>query len=233
MDSSRTLLVTKVCSTILKKYDGRFKDIFQEVYESTYKTEFEKLGVYYEHRLIDDMVAQAIKSSGGFVWACKNYDGDVMVCPLLFFFFWKTPLIKIQSDILAQGFGSLGMMTSELITPDGKTMESEAAHGTVTRHYRQYQAGHETSTNPVASIFAWTRGLAFRAKLDETPALEAFAKDLEAACVEVIDKDGIMTKDLALAMKGKDMTRDDWVTTDVYMKKVNERLVEKLKARSA
>lgn len=125
------------------------------------------------------------------------------------------------------------MMTSELITPDGKTMESEAAHGTVTRHYRQYQAGHETSTNPVASIFAWTRGLAFRAKLDETPKLEAFAKDLEAACVEVIDKDGIMTKDLALAMKGKDMTRDDWVTTDVYMKKVNERLVEKLKARSA
>ncbi|AFR93420.2 isocitrate dehydrogenase, NADP-dependent [Cryptococcus neoformans var. grubii H99] len=213
--SKKMPLFMSTKNTILKKYDGRFKDIFQEVYESTYKTEFEKLGVYYEHRLIDDMVAQAIKSSGGFVWACKNYDGDVM------------------SDILAQGFGSLGMMTSELITPDGKTMESEAAHGTVTRHYRQYQAGHETSTNPVASIFAWTRGLAFRAKLDETPALEAFAKDLEAACVEVIDKDGIMTKDLALAMKGKDMTRDDWVTTDVYMKKVNERLVEKLKARSA
>ena len=168
----------------------------------TYKKEFESLGIYYEHRLIDDMVAQAIKSSGGFVWACKNYDGDVM------------------SDILAQGFGSLGMMTSELITPDGKTMESEAAHGTVTRHYRQYQAGQETSTNPVASIFAWTRGLAFRAKLDDTPELADFAKDLEAACVETIDVDGIMTKDLALAMKGKDMGRGDWVTTDEYMKRV-------------
>ena len=151
----------------------------------------------------DDMVAQAIKSSGGFVWACKNYDGDV------------------QSDIIAQGYGSLGMMTSELITPDGKTMEAEAAHGTVTRHYRQYQAGQETSTNPVASIFAWTRGLAFRAKLDDTPALATFAKALEEACVEVIDKDSIMTKDLALAMKGKNMQRDDWVTTDVYMKAVN------------
>ncbi|WVN86699.1 isocitrate dehydrogenase, NADP-dependent [Cryptococcus depauperatus CBS 7841] len=200
-------------NTILKKYDGRFKDIFQQVYDSTYKSEFEKLGIYYEHRLIDDMVAQAVKSSGGFVWACKNYDGDVM------------------SDILAQGFGSLGMMTSELITPDGKTMESEAAHGTVTRHYRQYQAGQETSTNPVASIFAWTRGLAFRGKLDGTPELEAFANDLEAACVETIDVDGIMTKDLALTMKGKDMIRQDWVTTDVYMKKVNDKLVEKLKAR--
>jgi isocitrate dehydrogenase len=193
----------------------------------------------------DDMVAQAIKSSGGFVWACKNYDGDVM------------------SDILAQGFGSLGMMTSELITPDGKTMESEAAHGTVcllssfcplpfpqphpdiygmfpsartrtlqaslrlaadqqvTRHYRQYQKGQETSTNPVASIFAWTRGLAFRAKLDDTPELAQFAKSLEEACVEVIDIDGVMTKDLALAMKGKDMGRGDWVTTDEYMKKVH------------
>jgi isocitrate dehydrogenase len=191
------------------------------------------------------MVAQAIKSSGGFVWACKNYDGDVM------------------SDILAQGFGSLGMMTSELITPDGKTMESEAAHGTVcllssfyrlpfpqthpdiygiypsappltlqpslglaadqqvTRHYRQYQKGQETSTNPVASIFAWTRGLAFRAKLDDTPELAQFAKSLEEACVEVIDIDGVMTKDLALAMKGKDMGRGDWVTTDEYMKKVH------------
>nr|XP_031862647.1 isocitrate dehydrogenase, NADP-dependent [Kwoniella shandongensis]KAA5529719.1 isocitrate dehydrogenase, NADP-dependent [Kwoniella shandongensis] len=213
--SKKMPLFMSTKNTILKKYDGRFKDIFQEVYESTYKQEFEKLGVYYEHRLIDDMVAQAIKSSGGFVWACKNYDGDVM------------------SDILAQGFGSLGMMTSELITPDGKTMESEAAHGTVTRHYRQYQQGHETSTNPVASIFAWTRGLAFRAKLDDTPALARFATALEEACVEVIDKDGVMTKDLALAMKGKDMTRDDWVTTDVYMQKVNDRLVEKLKASSS
>lgn len=197
-------------NTILKKYDGRFKDVFQEVYDSTYKKQFEDAGIYYEHRLIDDMVAQAIKSDGGFVWACKNYDGDVM------------------SDILAQGFGSLGMMTSELITPDGKTMESEAAHGTVTRHYRQYQQGQETSTNPVASIFAWTRGLAFRAKLDDTPELANFAQKLEEACVELIDKDGIMTKDLALAMKGKAMGRGDWVTTDVYMQKVNEKLLQKL-----
>ncbi|WVQ71693.1 isocitrate dehydrogenase, NADP-dependent [Cryptococcus sp. DSM 104548] len=213
--SKKMPLFMSTKNTILKKYDGRFKDIFQEVYESSYASEFEKLGIYYEHRLIDDMVAQAVKSSGGFVWACKNYDGDVM------------------SDILAQGFGSLGMMTSELITPDGKTMEAEAAHGTVTRHYRQYQAGQETSTNPVASIFAWTRGLAFRAKLDDTPELAVFAKALEESCVEVIDKDSIMTKDLALAMKGKDMTRDDWVTTDVYMAKVNEKLIEKLKASKA
>ncbi|RSH82616.1 Isocitrate dehydrogenase [NADP], mitochondrial precursor (Oxalosuccinate decarboxylase) [Apiotrichum porosum] len=202
-------------NTILKKYDGRFKDIFAEVYESTYKADFEKLNIWYEHRLIDDMVAQAIKSDGGFVWACKNYDGDVM------------------SDILAQGFGSLGMMTSELITPDGKVMESEAAHGTVTRHYRQWQKGEETSTNPVASIFAWTRGLSFRAKLDGTPELAAFAADLEAACVETIDQDNIMTKDLALAMKGKAMKREDWVTTSVYMDKVNEKLVQKLLARKA
>ncbi|ORX33422.1 isocitrate dehydrogenase [Kockovaella imperatae] len=201
-------------NTILKKYDGRFKDIFQEIYDTKYAKEFEKKGIYYEHRLIDDMVAQALKSSGGFVWACKNYDGDV------------------QSDILAQGFGSLGMMTSELITPDGKTMESEAAHGTVTRHYRQYQQGQETSTNPVASIFAWTRGLAFRAKLDNTPELADFAKYLEEACVECIDKDGVMTKDLALAMKGKNMKREDWVTTDVYMKAVNDKLAEKMKANA-
>ncbi|GFZ45720.1 Isocitrate dehydrogenase [NADP] [Saitozyma sp. JCM 24511] len=212
--SKKMPLFMSTKNTILKKYDGRFKDIFEEVYESTYKKQFEVLGIYYEHRLIDDMVAQALKSSGGFVWACKNYDGDVM------------------SDILAQGFGSLGMMTSELITPDGKTMESEAAHGTVTRHYRQYQKGQETSTNPVASIFAWTRGLAFRAKLDDTPELAKFAADLEAACVETIDQDGIMTKDLALAMKGKDMARGDWVTTDEYMKRVNEKLVQKLKARA-
>ncbi|KAL1413453.1 Isocitrate dehydrogenase [NADP], mitochondrial precursor (Oxalosuccinate decarboxylase) [Vanrija albida] len=201
-------------NTILKKYDGRFKDIFEEVYQSTYKKDFDALGIYYEHRLIDDMVAQAVKSDGGFVWACKNYDGDVM------------------SDVLAQGFGSLGMMTSELITPDGKTMESEAAHGTVTRHYRQWQKGQETSTNPVASIFAWTRGLSFRAKLDNTPELGKFAQDLEDACVEAIDKDGIMTKDLALAVKGKAMTREDWVTTDVYMQHVNDKLVAKLRARS-
>ncbi|EJU04561.1 isocitrate dehydrogenase [Dacryopinax primogenitus] len=197
-------------NTILKKYDGRFKDIFEEIYEREYKPAFEKLGIYYEHRLIDDMVAQAVKSSGGFVWACKNYDGDV------------------QSDILAQGFGSLGMMTSELITPDGKTMESEAAHGTVTRHYREHQKGHETSTNPVASIFAWTRGLAHRGKLDDTPALIKFAQELETACVDAIDKDGIMTKDLALAIHGKNMKREDWVTTTVYMDHVRDKLKAKL-----
>ncbi|KAJ9107336.1 hypothetical protein QFC21_000786 [Naganishia friedmannii] len=197
-------------NTILKKYDGRFKDIFQEVFEAEYKPQFDKLGIWYEHRLIDDMVAQAIKSSGGFVWACKNYDGDV------------------QSDILAQGFGSLGMMTSELITPDGMTMESEAAHGTVTRHYREYQKGNETSTNPVASVFAWTRGLAHRAKLDDTPEVARFAKALEEACVETIDVDGVMTKDLALAQYGAKMTREHWVTTDVYMKTVEAKLKEKL-----
>jgi len=197
-------------NTILKRYDGRFKDIFQEIYESDYQAEFKKLNIWYEHRLIDDMVAQAIKSSGGFVWACKNYDGDV------------------QSDILAQGFGSLGMMTSELITPDGSTMEAEAAHGTVTRHYREWQKGNETSTNPVASIFAWTRGLAFRAKLDGTPELATFAQKLEEACVEAIDVDGVMTKDLALSMYGAKMTREHWVTTDVYMKAVEKKLKEKL-----
>ncbi|KAI8996650.1 isocitrate dehydrogenase [Trametes punicea] len=202
-------------NTILKKYDGRFKDIFQEIYESNYKSAFEAAGIYYEHRLIDDMVAQAIKSSGGFVWACKNYDGDV------------------QSDILAQGFGSLGMMTSELITPDGQVIESEAAHGTVTRHYREWQKGRETSTNPVASIFAWTRGLLHRAKLDGNDELRAFCQDLEGACVEVIDHDGIMTKDLALAIHGKEMKREHWVVTDVYMDKVHEKLKQKLNARKA
>ncbi|KAG9103607.1 Isocitrate dehydrogenase [NADP], mitochondrial precursor (Oxalosuccinate decarboxylase) [Ceratobasidium sp. 370] len=159
---------------------------------------------------IDDMVAQAIKSSGGFVWACKNYDGDV------------------QSDILAQGFGSLGMMTSELITPDGGTIEAEAAHGTVTRHWREHQKGKETSTNPVASIFAWTRGLAFRAKLDGNGELKLFTQKLEDSCVEVIDKDGIMTKDLALAIHGKQMTREHWVTTTEYMDAVNAKLKTKL-----
>ncbi|TFK89406.1 isocitrate dehydrogenase [Polyporus arcularius HHB13444] len=201
-------------NTILKKYDGRFKDIFQEIYAAEYKGAFESAGIYYEHRLIDDMVAQAIKSSGGFVWACKNYDGDV------------------QSDILAQGFGSLGMMTSELITPAGDVIESEAAHGTVTRHYREWQKGRETSTNPVASIFAWTRGLLHRAKLDGNAQLKAFCEQLEAACVEVIDKDGIMTKDLALAIHGKDMKRDHWVVTDVYMDKVNEKLKQKLSSKA-
>jgi len=197
-------------NTILKKYDGRFKDIFQSVFESTYKAEFDAAGIWYEHRLIDDMVAQALKSSGGFVWACKNYDGDV------------------QSDILAQGFGSLGMMTSELVTPDGKIMESEAAHGTVTRHYREHQAGRETSTNPVASIFAWTRGLGFRAKLDNNARLAEFVDHLEKACIETIDKDGVMTKDLALAIHGKNMKREHWATTTVYMDTVNAKLQEKL-----
>jgi len=197
-------------NTIMKKYDGRFKDIFQEIYESTYKKLYEEAGIYYEHRLIDDMVAQAIKSSGGFVWATKNYDGDV------------------QSDILAQGFGSLGMMTSELVSPDGLIIESEAAHGTVTRHYREYQKGNETSTNPVASIFAWTRGLLHRAKLDQNDALRDFCVELEAACIEVIDKDGVMTKDLAIAIYGKDMKREHWVVTDAYMDAVNAKLRKRL-----
>ncbi|KAF8168577.1 isocitrate dehydrogenase [Pholiota molesta] len=193
-------------NTILKKYDGRFKDIFQEIYDTQYKADFEAAGIYYEH---------PIKSSGGFVWATKNYDGDV------------------QSDILAQGFGSLGMMTSELLTPDGQIIESEAAHGTVTRHYREYQKGNETSTNPVASIFAWTRGLLHRAKLDGNDALRFFAEDLEAACIEVIDADGLMTKDLALAIHGKNMQREHWVVTDVYMDAVNAKLQTKIAKRAA
>ncbi|THU84494.1 isocitrate dehydrogenase [Dendrothele bispora CBS 962.96] len=211
--SKKMNLFMSTKNTIMKKYDGRFKDIFQEIYEKEYKSSFESLGIYYEHRLIDDMVAQALKSSGGFVWACKNYDGDV------------------QSDILAQGFGSLGMMTSELITPDGLTLESEAAHGTVTRHYREYQKGNETSTNPVASIFAWTRGLKHRAKLDKNERLGEWCDELERACVEVIDEDHIMTKDLALAIHGKDMKREHWVITDVYMDAVNAKLQEKLRAK--
>src|ERR1700751_5039873 len=166
-------------NTILKKYDGRFKDIFEEIYQKNWKAKFDAAGLTYEHRLIDDMVASALKMNGNFVWACKNYDGDV------------------QSDIVAQGFGSLGLMTSVLITPDGKTMEAEAAHGTVTRHYREYQQGKPTSTNPVASIFAWTRGLEHRGKLDGTPEVSGFARTLEEVCVATIE-DGWMTKDLAL-----------------------------------
>eukprot|EP01090_Pellita_catalonica_P006419 TRINITY_DN1663_c0_g1_i1.p1 TRINITY_DN1663_c0_g1~~TRINITY_DN1663_c0_g1_i1.p1 ORF type:complete len:455 (+),score=87.74 TRINITY_DN1663_c0_g1_i1:55-1365(+) len=165
-------------NTILKRYDGRFKDLFEEIYQQQYKAEFEKLGIWYEHRLIDDMVAQGLKSEGGFVWACKNYDGDV------------------QSDIVAQGYGSLGLMTSVLMCPDGKTVEAEAAHGTVTRHYREHQKGNPTSTNPVASIFAWTRGLAHRGKLDDNAELIDFANTLESVCVETIEN-GKMTKDLA------------------------------------
>ncbi|KAF9788116.1 isocitrate dehydrogenase [Thelephora terrestris] len=213
--SKKMPLFMSTKNTIMKKYDGRFKDIFQEIYDGQYKSQFEAAGIYYEHRLIDDMVAQAIKSSGGFVWACKNYDGDV------------------QSDILAQGFGSLGMMTSELITPDGKTVESEAAHGTVTRHYREWQKGKETSTNPVASIFAWTRGLLHRAKLDNNVPLKDFCTSLEESCVEVIDKDGVMTKDLALAIHGKEMKREHWVVTDVYMDAVNDKLKGKLAANES
>ncbi|KAJ1973319.1 Isocitrate dehydrogenase [NADP], mitochondrial precursor (Oxalosuccinate decarboxylase) [Dimargaris xerosporica] len=193
-------------NTILKKYDGRFKDIFQEIYDKEYKTKYEAAGIWYEHRLIDDMVAQALKSSGGFVWACKNYDGDV------------------QSDILAQGFGSLGLMTSVLRTPDGKTLEAEAAHGTVTRHYREHQKGRETSTNPIASIFAWTRGLSHRAKLDSNAELATFCQDLERACVETVGKDGIMTKDLALAIHGKALQRSHYVTTSEFMDSVSTKL---------
>jgi isocitrate dehydrogenase len=191
-------------NTILKKYDGRFKDIFQDLYESTYKADFEAKGIWYEHRLIDDMVAQMIKSSGGYIMALKNYDGDV------------------QSDIVAQGFGSLGLMTSVLITPDGKAFESEAAHGTVTRHYREHLKGKETSTNPIASIFAWTRGLAQRGRLDGTPELVKFADALERACVDTVDVDGIMTKDLALACGNTD--RSAYVTTTGYMDAVEKRL---------
>ena len=170
-------------NTILKAYDGRFKDIFQEIYEKEYKQKFTELGIWYEHRLIDDMVAQSLKSSGGFIWACKNYDGDV------------------QSDIVAQGYGSLGLMTSVLVCPDGKTVEAEAAHGTVTRHFREHQKGKETSTNPVASIFAWSRGLAHRAKLDNNAELAKFCDALETATIETI-KQGKMTKDLAICIHG-------------------------------
>jgi len=204
--SKKQPLYLSTKNTILKAYDGRFKDIFAEIYEKEYKAEFEKLGIWYEHRLIDDMVAQTIKSEGGFVWATKNYDGDV------------------QSDILAQGFGSLGLMTSILVTPDGKTVESEAAHGTVTRHYRRYQQGEETSTNPIASIFAWTRGLAHRAKLDDLDDLKKFCDDVEQACISVIDDDGVMTKDLALAIHGKNLKREHYVNTEEFMDAIAKKL---------
>lgn len=196
-------------NTILKKYDGLFKDIFQEVYETTYKAQFEEQGLWYEHRLIDDMVAQALKSSGAFVWACKNYDGDV------------------QSDILAQGYGSLGLMTSVLITPDGKTVEAEAAHGTVTRHWRFWQQGKETSTNPIASIFAWTRGLAHRAKLDNNTELANFCETLERVCIDSIEN-GQMTKDLALCIHGKDMKREHYIETVEFMKTLGRNLADRL-----
>lgn len=185
-------------NTILKKYDGRFKDIFQELYESEFKSKFAAAGITYEHRLIDDMVASCLKWEGGFVWACKNYDGDV------------------QSDTVAQGFGSLGLMTSVLVTPDGKTIEAEAAHGTVTRHYRQHQQGKKTSTNPIASIFAWTRGLAFRGKLDNNPELIKFAETLEKVCVSTVES-GHMTKDLAACIYGEKVTEDKYMYTEDFL----------------
>jgi isocitrate dehydrogenase len=181
-------------NTILKAYDGRFKDLFQEVFETEFKADFEAAGLTYEHRLIDDMVAQALKWEGGYLWACKNYDGDV------------------QSDVVAQGFGSLGLMTSVLMTPDGQTCEAEAAHGTVTRHYRAWQRGEKTSTNPIASIFAWTRGLRFRAKLDDNAELDRFATTLEEVCVATVES-GQMTKDLALLVGGDAA----WLTTDEFL----------------
>ena len=197
-------------NTILKAYDGRFKDIFQEVYDNEFKDRFEKENLSYEHRLIDDMVAAAIKWKGGFVWACKNYDGDV------------------QSDIVAQGFGSLGLMTSTLVTPDGKTMESEAAHGTVTRHYRLHQKGEETSTNPIASTFAWTRGLMHRGKLDNNQDLIDFCKLLESVCIETIEE-GKMTKDLALLVFKDDMVSSNYLTTKQLFKELKSNLERKIK----
>lgn len=193
-------------NTILKAYDGRFKDLFQEIFDNEFKTRFEAAGLTYEHRLIDDMVAQVLKWDGGFVWACKNYDGDV------------------QSDTVAQGFGSLGMMSSFLLCADGRTIEAEAAHGTVTRHYREHQKGNETSTNPVASIFAWTLGLAHRGKLDGNDKLINFAKTLERVCVEAIE-DGKYTKDLARSVQGTlNPPRDTWLTSQEFMDELDNRL---------
>ena len=194
-------------NTILKAYDGRFKDLFAEVFEQEFADDFKSAGLTYEHRLIDDMVAAALKWEGGFVWAAKNYDGDV------------------QSDTVAQGFGSLGLMTSVLMTPDGRTCEAEAAHGTVTRHYRQWQRGQKTSTNPIASIFAWTRGLAFRGKLDGTPEVTAFAEALERVCVETVEG-GQMTKDLALLISGD----APWLSTDEFMNALGDNLARKVAA---
>jgi isocitrate dehydrogenase len=193
-------------NTILKAYDGRFKDIFEEIYQAEFKAKFEAAGIWYEHRLIDDMVAMSLRMEGGYVWACKNYDGDV------------------QSDTVAQGYGSLGLMTSVLMTPDGNTVESEAAHGTVTRHYREHQAGRATSTNPIASIFAWTQGLAHRAKLDGNSDLAAFAKTLEEVCIKTVES-GKMTKDLAILIS-KDAP---WLNTQDFLSAIDENLKEALK----
>ena len=196
-------------NTILKKYDGRFKDLFQEIYEAEFQDQFAAAGLTYEHRLIDDMVAAALKWHGNFVWACKNYDGDV------------------QSDTVAQGFGSLGLMTSVLVTPDGKTVEAEAAHGTVTRHFRQHQQGKKTSTNPIASIFAWTRGLAHRGKLDGNQPLIDFCHTLERVCVETVEG-GQMTKDLALCIHGKEMKPEHYLTTEEFLAALDAGLRAKL-----
>ena len=196
-------------NTILKAYDGRFKDIFHEVYTNEFKEKFEEIGITYEHRLIDDMVAAAMKWNGGFVWACKNYDGDV------------------QSDTVAQGFGSLGLMISTLVTPDGKTMEAEAAHGTVTRHYREHQKGNETSTNPIASIFAWTRGLSHRGKLDNNKDLINFCSTLEDVCINTVEN-GKMTKDLALLIHGKNLNRSHYLNTQEFLDCIKNSLESKL-----
>ena len=193
-------------NTILKAYDGRFKDLFKEVFETEFATRFKDAGITYEHRLIDDMVACAMKWNGGFVWACKNYDGDV------------------QSDTVAQGFGSLGLMTSVLMTPDGKTVEAEAAHGTVTRHFRQHQRGKETSTNPIASIFAWTRGLSYRAKFDNTPEVASFANTIETVCIQTVER-GQMTKDLALLISDE----QPFLTTDGFLDAIDENLQKSMK----
>ena len=193
-------------NTILKKYDGRFKDLFQKVFDEEFAAKFKDKGCTYEHRLIDDMVASAMKWEGGFVWACKNYDGDV------------------QSDSVAQGFGSLGLMTSVLLTPDGKTVEAEAAHGTVTRHYREHQKGKPTSTNPIASIFAWTQGLKYRGRFDDTPDVVTFADTLEKVCVETVES-GKMTKDLAILI-GPDQP---WLTTDAFLNELDKNLAARLK----
>ena len=197
-------------NTILKKYDGRFKDIFEEIFQAEFKAQFDAAGIVYEHRLIDDMVASALKWSGNFVWACKNYDGDV------------------QSDTVAQGFGSLGLMTSVLITPDGQIMESEAAHGTVTRHFRDHQGGKKTSTNPIASIFAWTRGLAFRGKLDNNQELIDFCLTLEKVCIETVES-GIMTKDLAVCIHGNKVNHGDhYVYTEEFLDALDQGLKAKM-----
>ncbi|MGH7212719.1 MAG: NADP-dependent isocitrate dehydrogenase, partial [Acetobacteraceae bacterium] len=188
-------------NTILKAYDGTFKDVFQEVFDREFKPQFDRAGLTYEHRLIDDMVACALKWSGGYLWACKNYDGDV------------------ESDIVAQGFGSLGLMSSVLLSPDGRTVESEAAHGTVTRHFREHQKGRETSTNPIASIFAWTRGLAYRGRFDATPAVTRFAETLERVCVQTVES-GHMTKDLAVLV-GREQK---WLNTQDFLGKIDENL---------